>query len=86
MNRDAIEFWSLLIVISACSLAPINPPLLLLWVAIALVWDRRCGPSWYRVNPETREDHFFILDFLVCLPVALVSMLAVLLSRGGRDD
>jgi len=86
VSRDAIEFWSLLMALTVCSFMPTYPPLVLAWVTMALVWDRRYGPSWYRENPKTREWSLFILDFLICLPVVLVGVLAILLSKGGIDE
>ena len=86
MSRDKIEFWALVVVGSTCSLVPTYPPLLLLWITVSLIWDRYYGPSWYRFDRKNRKYSFFLFDFLICLPLALIDMLSVLISKGGLDD
>jgi len=84
MKHENISFWCLLVLSTAASLIPVYPPIPLTWICASLIWHHRYGPSWYIHNLDTDEDHIFILDLLICLPLAAVMMVAVLIEDGHR--
>jgi len=66
---------------TAASLIPIYPPIQLAWLCVSLIWFHRHGPSWYLHDLDTDEDHIFIIDLVICLPLVAVMMIAVLLEN-----
>jgi hypothetical protein len=84
IQYENINFWSLLGLCAAASLMPVYPPIPLVWLCVALIWYHRYGPSWYLHNMDTDEDHVYIIDLVICLPLVAVMMIAVLLENIRR--
>ncbi len=84
MRSENIGFWTLLMMCALASVIPMYPPIPLAWLSTALIWHHRYGPSWYSHDLKTDEDHFFIFDLLICLPLVVAIMSAMIIENIWR--
>lgn len=80
MQSEKLTFWLLYAMCLSVSFIPVYPPIPLVWLCASMIWYHRYGPSWYVHDQNTDEDHIYIFDLIVCLPLATVMMTSVFIE------
>jgi hypothetical protein len=86
MNNENFSFWFLLVLCTAASWIPVYPPIPLVWLCASLIWYQRYGPSWYTHDLNTDEDHFYIFDLIICLPLVLTMAFSIIVENIWRKQ